>query len=153
VDPTREEPQGNVYGGEEQHDEHRHLNERAGLFCAQEHRHATSPQHRHQIHHHAQPDEAHEFDAAPRDVHAREQRRDRDHDGRQQPAHERSHRVAGDDPAAARGAQQQAPRKPRVEVAGDREAGEDTAERRRLQEDERELERGVAGLVVEVGHV
>ena len=48
--------------------------------------------------------------------------------------------VAGDDPAAARSAQHQPPGEARVEVASDREPGEYTAERRRLQEHEHELE-------------
>ncbi len=101
----------------------------------------------------AQPDEPDQFDAAADDVHPGDQCGDRDDDGGDQPTPERAERVAGDDAAALRRAQQQPAREAGVEVARDCEAGEDAAEGRRLEEHERELEGGVAGLVVEVGDV
>ncbi len=59
---------------------------------------------------------------------------------RPRPAHERGDGVADHDPAAVRGRQQQPPREAALEVAGDPEAGEDAAERRRLEQHEDELE-------------
>jgi hypothetical protein len=85
-----------------------------------------------------------------RDVHAGEQCRDRHHGAGDAPARQRSDGVAGDDPAAARGAQQQPPRETRIEVSRDGETREHAAESRRLQKHEDELERRVAGRVVEV---
>ena len=89
----------------------------------------------------------------PIDVHAGDQRGDRDHGSRERPSPQRAERVAGDDAAAPRGAEHQPPGEAGIEVAGDREPGEDAAEGRRLQKDEDELERGVAGRIVEVRHV
>ena len=83
-------------------------------------------------------------DAVAVDVHAGDQRGDRHHRAGERPAQQRADRVAGDDPAAPRRAQQQPAGEAGVEVASDGEAGEHAAERRRLQEHEHELERRVA---------
>ena len=64
---------------------------------------------------------------------------------------QRAEPVAGDDPAAARSRQQQPAREARLEVARDREAGEDAAEGRGLQQHEAVTEGRVAGRVVEAG--
>ena len=75
-----------------------------------------------------------QVDAASADVHPHGER-DRGQDGdRDDPAAERGDRVAEDDPAAVRRREQQPPREAALEVAGDPEAGEDTAERRRLEQ-------------------
>ena len=50
------------------------------------------------------------------------------------------HPVAGDQRGAVAGGEHQAPAEARLEVGRDREAGEDSAERRRLEQDEDELE-------------
>ena len=52
-------------------------------------------------------------------------------------------------PLRLRRSEHEALREPALEVAGDPEPGEDAAERGRLQQHEHELERRVAGLVVE----
>ena len=61
--------------------------------------------------------------------------------------------VAEHDPAAVRRREQQPPREAALEVAGDPEAGEDAAERGRLEQHEHELERRVAVREVEAGRV
>ena len=66
---------------------------------------------------------------------------------------ERRQRVAGDDAPAVRGGEQVAAGEAALEVARDREAGEDAAEGRRLEEDEDVLEGGVAAGEVEAGNV
>ena len=65
----------------------------------------------------------------------------------------RRQRVAEHDPGPVRRREQQPPGEAGLEVAGDPEAGEDAAERRRLDEDEAELERRVARLEVEARHL
>ena len=55
--------------------------------------------------------------------------------------------------AAVRRGEQEPPREAALEVARDPEAGEDAAERRRLEEHEDELERRVAGREVEARDV
>ena len=62
---------------------------------------------------------------------------------------DRGERVAEHDPAAVRRGEQQPAGEAALEVAGDPEAGEDAAERRRLQQHEDELERRVAVREVE----
>ena len=62
-------------------------------------------------------------------------------------------RVAEHDPAPVRRGEEQPAREAALEVARDPEAGEDAAERGRLEQDEDELEGRVAGRVVEAGHV
>ena len=57
----------------------------------------------------------------------------------------RGERVADDDRAAVRRREHQPPREAVLEVARDAEAGEDAAERGRLEEHEDELERRVPG--------
>ena len=69
------------------------------------------------------------------------------------PSAERRERVAEHDPAPVRRGEQQAPREAVLEVAREREPREHAAERGRLEQDEDELERRVAGRVVEAGHV
>src|SRR5262249_47771423 len=66
---------------------------------------------------------------------------------------DRGGRVAEHDPGPVRRREQQPPREAALEVARDPEACEDAAERGRLQQDEDELEGGVALLVVEPGDV
>ena len=62
-------------------------------------------------------------------------------------------RVAEHDPRPVRGREQQPAGEAGLEVAGDSEAREDTDERGRLDQDEAELERRVAGLEVEARQV
>src|SRR5581483_9123538 len=73
--------------------------------------------------------------------------------GGEQPARDGAERVAGDQPRAAGGGEEQPTREAVLEVARDAEAGEDAAEGGRLEQDEAELEAGVAGRVVEARHV
>ena len=87
------------------------------------------------------------------DVHPGDQRDDGEHGRRHDPAHERRERVAEHDPGPVRRREQQPAREAGLEVARDPEAGEDAAERRRLEQDEAELERRVAGREVEARHV
>jgi hypothetical protein len=61
-------------------------------------------------------------------VHSGDQGDDRQHRGRDEPAAERGDRVAEHDPGPVRRCEQQSPREAALEVAGDPEAGEDTAE-------------------------
>src|SRR5206468_2406830 len=94
-----------------------------------------------------------EVDAASLDPHPGRER-DAGHDhADDQPANEPTDCVAGDDPAPPCRGEQEPPRKPVLEVARDSEAGEDAAERGRLEQDEAELETGVPWPVVEAGHV
>src|SRR5205807_8868852 len=65
----------------------------------------------------------------------------------------RGERGADDDRRAVRRGQHEAAREPRLEVARDSEAREDAPEGRRLEDDEHELERGVAGREVELRHL
>src|SRR5262249_4376448 len=62
-------------------------------------------------------------------------------------------RVAEHDADSPRRRQEKAPREAVLEVARDAEAGEHTAERSRLEQDEDELERRVPGWVVEARYV
>ena len=97
--------------------------------------------------------ETEEIDAAAADIHPHGER-DRGQDrGGDEPADERRSGIAEHDPAAVRRGEQQPPREAALEVARDPEAGEDTAERGRLQQHEHELERGVAGREVEARRV
>ena len=97
--------------------------------------------------------EADEVDAAAADVHPDEQRDHRHHRSRDEPADERRDRVAEHDPAAVRRGEQQPAREAALEVPRDPEAGEDPAERSRLEEHEDELEGRVARRVVEARHL
>ena len=97
--------------------------------------------------------EAEQVDAVAADLHPGDERDAGQDDGDHRPAHERRDRVAGDDPAPLRRGHEQAAREAALEVARDPEACEDAAERGRLQEHEDELERRVAAVEVEAGHV
>ncbi len=107
VDPAGEQVDRDEHRSQEQDDEHRHLDQRAGLFGAQEERHAAGPQGGHHVHDQAQPDQADEVDPAAADVHPGDQRRDGHDASRDQPPGQGTQCVSGDDPAAAGRCQQQ----------------------------------------------
>ena len=136
--------QRHVDRGEEEHEEHGHLHDRAGLHRPQPHRDAGGPRGGGEVDHDRERVEPEQIDAAPADLHPHGERdRGQDRDG-DEPAPEGGGGVAEDDAAAVRRRQQQPPREAALEVACDPEAGEDTRERRGLDDDERELKRRVA---------
>ena len=87
--------------------------------------------------------------APAEDVHPEDERDDREHGRGHRPADERRQRVAEHDPGPVRRREQQPAGEAGLEVARDPEAGEDAAERGRLDQHEAELERRVAGREVE----
>ena len=93
--------------------------------------------------------ETDDVDRAAADVHARDSATMVSSAADHRPADERGDRVAEDDPAPVRCREEQPPREPVLEVAGDPEAGEDAAEGGGLEQDEAELEPRVAARVVE----
>src|SRR5581483_6233918 len=106
-----------------------------------------------EVDHDRQQVEGGEVDGGALDPHPGGEGDQQDDHGREQPADEGADRVARDHAAAPRRGEHQAAGEPVLEVAGDAEAGEDPAERGRLEQDEAELEAGVAGRVVEAGNV
>jgi len=149
VHPALKQLQRHVHGREEQDQEHRGLHDRPGLDRLEPHRDPAGPEQECEVDDHRQREEADEIDAVALDPHPREEGDAGDHRGRDQPAQHGADRIAGDDPAPARGRQQQPPGEAVLEVARDPEAGEDTPERGGLEEHETELEAGVSGGVVE----
>src|SRR5581483_10179384 len=153
VDPAAQEAERHVDRREEQRQEHRQLHHRAGLHRPETHRDAACPQEPGAVDEHAERGKPDEVDAGAADGHADDRRHDRQHHGDEGPATERCEGVAGDEPAPVRRGEQEAPREPALEVAGDAEAREDTAEGGRLEQHEDELEPRVAGPVAEARHV
>ena len=83
-------------------------------------------------------------DGAAADLHPGEQGDRRQERGGDRPAQERRKAVAEHDPDPVRRREQEPAGEASLEVARDAEAGEDAAERRRLEQHEDELERRVA---------
>ena len=148
--PPGQQRQRHVHGREEQRHEHGHLDQRTRLLGAQEHRDPDRPQRGAEVHPETEQEQAGQLDAIAFHPHPGDQAGDRHDRPDDQPAHQRAHGVARDDPAAARRAEHQPACEPRLEVARHGEAREHAAEGGGLQEHERELERRVAGPVVEV---
>ena len=140
VDPALEQHERHVDGREEQQDEDRRLHQRPGLHRAEAHRDPACPEQPADVHDDRERVEAEQVDAVPADLHVRDQRDDREQDRDEAPAQQRRERVAPDDPAAVLRRDHQPPREAALEVARDPEAGEDAAERRRLQQHEDEHE-------------
>ena len=153
LDPAVEQRERHVHGREEEHQEDGHLHHRAGLHRAEPHRHAARPQQPAHVDQQRERVHAEHVDRPAEDVHPGEQGDHGEKRRRDRPAHERRERVADDDSRAIRSREQQPPREAALEVARDPEPGEHAAEGRRLDEHEAELERGVARLEVEAGHV
>ncbi len=153
MDPAAEQAEWDVDRGEEEDQEDRELHQRPALDRAHPHRHPGGPHRRRDVDQHREGVEADDVDAAAVDVHPGDEGDDGQHRPGDQGADEGGDRVAGDDPVAVGGGEQVALGESGLEVAGDPEAGEDSAEGRRLQQHEDELEGGVAGREVEARDV
>jgi hypothetical protein len=153
MNPTLEEGERYVNGREEKGEEDRHLHERSGLHRPQPHRDSRGPENRGDVENHAERIEAEEVDWAAADLQAGHDRHDREDDGGDDPARERRDGVAEDDAGPVRRREEEPAREPALEIPGDAEAREDPAERSRLEQDEDELKRRVAGREVEAWHV
>ena len=143
MNPPAEEIERDVDGSEEEREEHRHLHHGPGLLRPDSHRDSRRPQGPGEIDEQRKCVEPEQVDAAPADPHADGEGNNGDDRRGDQPAHSRCDRVAEHEADAIRRGEQEPARKSGLEVARDAEAREDAAERRRLQEHENELERGV----------
>ncbi len=152
LDPALQQAQRDEHRREEQDQEDRRLDQRPGLDRAEAHRHPRAPQQRGDVDEQREADHRGELPRASQHVHADEQGHDRDHRDRQRPAHDPDGEVAEQDPAPVGGREHQPPREAELEVGGDREADEDPAEGRGLDEHEAVLEGRVARRVVEARH-
>ena len=153
VQPAAQERERHVDGSEEENQEDRQLHHRPGLDRPQPHRNAARPEQRREVEDEPERVEGDQVDAVAPHVHVRDQRDAReDADGERPPA-ERRERVADHNCAPVRGRDEEPAREAVLEVARDREADEDALERRRLEQDEHELEGRVAGRVVEPGQM
>ena len=153
MDPSAQQVEGDVHGREEQHEEDRHLHDRACLHRAQPHGDAACPEDRRRVHDCGEHVQGGEVDAVSSDLHADCEGDRGEERGGDEPAAECGRRVPDDDAGAVRRREEKPPREAGLEVACDSEAGEYAAERGRLEEDEDELERGVPLREVEPAHV
>ena len=140
MDPAGKQGQRDVDRRQEQQDEHGHLNHRARLLGAKEHRETAPPQRRDKVEEDPESEQAQQVGPGPIDVHPGDQGSERHNGAGDQPAQEGSDGVAGNDSAPAGSAQQEAPGESRFEVARDGKAREHASERRRLEEHEHVLE-------------
>src|SRR3954454_20270541 len=153
VDPTFEERERDVHGREEEEDEDRHLHHGERLLRAQPHRDTGRPERPREADEQTECVEADEIDAVAADLHPHCERNNRNDDDHRRPARQRRRHVTEQDAAAIRSGEHQPPHEPALPVAGNPEAREDSRERRRLQQDEDELERRVPERKVEARDV
>ena len=149
LDPALEERERDVDGREEERQEDRDLHHRPGLHRPEPHRDPAGPQDAGEVHEQRQAVEAEEVDPVTADLHSADERDHGQHRGGHEPAEEGGDRVADDDAAPVRRGEQEPAREAALEVPGDSEAGEDAAERGRLEQHEDELEARVARPVLE----
>ncbi len=153
VDPPSEQMPRDVDGGEEEEEEDRHLHQRRRLQAAEAERHAGGEEQAGDVDDRGERVHPEHVEAVAADVQADEQPDQGDDGDRDRGANQRDDPVAEDERTAVGGGEQQPAAEAELEVGRDREAAEDAAERGALAEDEGEDERGVAGAVVEAGHL
>src|SRR5207244_11695743 len=123
------------------------------LHRPQAHRYTRGPERRGQIDEQPEDDEAEEVDPVSEHLHARREPDPEDDRRRDEEAAECGQHPPCDDGRPVRRGQEEAAREAALEIPRDREACEHPTERGRLEEDEDELERRVAGGEVEAGHL
>src|SRR5829696_10050367 len=151
--PVGEQVERHEDGSEEEAEEDRKLHQRRRLHCPQPHGYARRPEQAAGVDQHRERVEREDVDTIAPDLHPGQERDTGQNGGRQRPPPEGADRVAEQDSAPIGGRQHQAAREAALEVAHDAEPGEDTRERRGLEQHEDELKSGVADGESEARHV
>ena len=148
-----EQRQRHVDRSEEEEEKHRHLHQGPRLHRAQPHRNPGRPQEAADVDDQRERVEPDHVDETAANLHPGDKG---DHGQKRRgdtPAQHRGKGVPEHDARPVRRGEHQPASEAALEVPSDPEAREDTAECRRLEQDEHELERRVATRVVEARHV